>query len=311
MLRYTVRRLTSAVFVVLGVVVATFLMMHLEPGDPARAVLGLHASPRAIATLDTQWGLNDSIPVQLWHFLDQLAHGNLGTSYIEGVSATSLIRARIGVTAALVGMATLFAVVISIPLAAFAAARKDGVEDHAVRATTSVGLGMPAFWFGIVLIEIFALHLHVFPVGGLSGGFFGDVHSLVLPALTASFAIVPLLVRSLRVGMVEVLDADFIAAARAKGLGGLRVLFSHAARNALVPTVALLGLNIAYLIGTTVIIEQVFALDGLGSLLLSSIQNNDFPMVQAITLVFGASVVFVNLVADLVVARLDPRIRLR
>jgi peptide/nickel transport system permease protein len=311
MLRYTVRRLTSAALVVLGVVVATFLIMHLEPGDPARAVLGLHASPRAIATLDAQWGLNDSIPAQLWHFLDQLAHGNLGKSYIEGVSATSLIDARSGVTAALVGMAALFAVLITIPLAALAAAHKDGVEDHAVRTVTSVGLGMPAFWFGIVLIEIFALHLHVFPVGGLNGGLFGDLESLVLPALTASFAIIPLLVRSLRIGMVEVLDADFIAAARAKGLGGLRVLFFHAARNALVPTVALLGLNIAYLIGTTVIVEQVFALDGLGSLLLSSILNNDFPMVQAITLVFGTSVVLVNLVADLVVARLDPRIVLR
>ena len=208
-------------------------------------------------------------------------------------------------------MAALFAVLITIPLAALAAAHKDGVEDHAVRTVTSVGLGMPAFWFGIVLIEIFALHLHVFPVGGLNGGLFGDLESLVLPALTASFAIIPLLVRSLRIGMVEVLDADFIAAARAKGLGGLRVLFFHAARNALVPTVALLGLNIAYLIGTTVIVEQVFALDGLGSLLLSSILNNDFPMVQAITLVFGTSVVLVNLVADLVVARLDPRIVLR
>jgi peptide/nickel transport system permease protein len=311
MLRYTARRLASAVLVVLGVVVATFLVMHVEPGDPARAVLGLHAPARAVAALNTEWGLNNSLPRQLWHFLDQLAHGNLGQSYIEKVPATTLIGQRVGLTAALVGMATLFSVVITLPLAVLAAARKDRLPDHGVRFASSVGLGMPAFWFGIVLVEVFAVHLHLLPVGGLGSGVGGGLESLVLPGLTAAFGIVPLLVRSLRVGVVEVLDADFIAAARGKGLSGLRVLFVHAARNALVPTVTLLGLNIAYLIATTVIVEKVFALDGLGSLLLSSIQNLDFPMVQAITLVLAAAVVAVNFATDLVAARLDPRIRLR
>ena len=133
----------------------------------------------------------------------------------------------------------------------------------------------------------------------------------MLPGLTASFAMAPILVRSLRVGMLEVMDADFIAVARAKGLGNTRVLFAHVARNALVPTVTLLGLNIAYLIGSTVIVESVFNLNGLGSLLLSSILNRDFPVVQAITLVLGTAVVFLNLATDLLAARLDPRIRLR
>lgn len=311
MLRYTVRRLASAVLVVIGVVVATFLVLHVEPGTPAREVLGLHASAGAIAALDAQWGLNHSLPDQLWNFLGQLVHGNLGQSYIEKVSATSLIGARIGLTAELVGLATLFAIAITLPLAALAAAHRDHVADHGVRFASSVGLGMPAFWFGIVLIEVFAVHLHLLPVGGMGSGFGGGLESLILPAFTAALGIVPLLIRSLRVGIVEVLDADFIAAARAKGLSGLRVLFFHAARNALVPTVTLLGVNIAYLIGTTVIVERVFALDGLGSLLLSSIQNLDYPMVQSITLVLAASVVLVNFVTDLMAARLDPRIRLR
>ncbi len=311
MLRYAARRVAAAVLVVFGVTLATFLLMHLEPGDPARAVLGLHATPAAVAALRRQWGLNSSLPVQLGRFLSQLVQGHLGQSYIYNVTAVSLIGARIGQTAALVAVATVFAIIFTVPLSALAASRQNGVADHAVRGLSVVGLALPAFWFGIVLIEVFAVHLHLLPVGGAGSGLGGHLESLVLPALTASFAMAPILVRSLRVGMLEVMDAEFIAVARAKGLGELRVLFGHVARNALVPTVTLLGLNIAYLIGSTVIVEQVFNLNGLGSLLLSSILNRDFPVVQATTLVLGAGVVVVNLATDLLAARLDPRIRLR
>jgi peptide/nickel transport system permease protein len=311
MLRYAARRVAAAVLVVFGVTLATFLLMHLEPGDPAEAVLGIHATPSAIAALRHQWGLTSSVPVQLGHFLSQLFRGDLGQSYIYNVPVSSLIGARIGQTAALVAVATVFAVVISVPLSALAASRQNGVADHVVRAVSVVGLALPAFWFGIVLIEIFAVHLHLLPVGGAGSGFGGHLEALLLPGLTASFAMAPILVRSLRVGMLEVMDADFIAVARAKGLSGGRVLFAHVARNALVPTVTLLGLNIAYLIGSTVIVEQVFNLNGLGSLLLSSILNRDFPVVQATTLVLGTGVVFLNLATDLLAARLDPRIRLR
>jgi peptide/nickel transport system permease protein len=227
------------------------------------------------------------------------------------VSVSSLIGSHIGETAALVAVATAFAVIFTVPLAALAASRQNGVADHVVRAVSVVGLALPAFWFGIVLIEVFAVHLHLLPVGGAGSGFAGHLEALVLPGLTASFAMAPILVRSLRVGMLEVMDADFIAVARAKGLGNTRVLFAHVARNALVPTVTLLGLNIAYLIGSTVIVESVFNLNGMGSLLLSSILNRDFPVVQAVTLVLGTAVVFLNLATDLLAARLDPRIRLR
>jgi peptide/nickel transport system permease protein len=311
MLRYAARRVAAAVLVVFGVTLATFLLMHVEPGDPARAVLGIHATPTAVAALRRQWGLTSSLPVQLGHFLSQLVRGDLGQSYIYGVSVSSLIGSHIGETAALVAVATVFAVTITVPLAALAASRQNGWADHLVRAVSVVGLAMPAFWFGIVLIEVFAVHLHLLPVGGAGSGFGGHLEALVLPGLTASFAMAPILVRSLRVGMLEVMDAEFISVARAKGLGGTRVLFAHVARNALVPTVTLLGLNIAYLIGSTVIVEQVFNLNGLGSLLLSSILNRDFPVVQAVTLVLGAAVVLLNLGTDLLAARLDPRIRLR
>jgi peptide/nickel transport system permease protein len=240
-----------------------------------------------------------------------LVRGDLGQSYIYGVPVSSLIGSHIGETASLVAVATVLAVIITVPLAALAASRQNGWADHLVRAVSVVGLALPAFWFGIVLIEVFAVHLHLVPVGGAGSGFGGHLEALLLPGLTASFAMAPILVRSLRVGMLEVMDAEFIAVARAKGLSGGRVLFAHVARNALVPTVTLLGLNIAYLIGSTVIVEQVFNLNGLGSLLLSSILNRDFPVVQAVTLVLGTAVVLLNLGTDLLAARLDPRIRLR
>jgi peptide/nickel transport system permease protein len=311
MTRYITWRLASAVLVVFGVSVVTFLFLHLEPGSAARSLLGEHATARSIAALQKQWGLNASLPSQFVRYLSGLFHGNLGTSYIYQISTTQLIGERIGLTASLVGLASLFAVVMTVPLAALAASRQDKVADHTIRGITVLGLGLPSFWFGIILIELFSVHLHLFPVGGLGSGFWGYIQSLILPAVTAAIGIVPILVRSLRVGMIEILDAEFVATARAKGLKEPFVLISIVARNAVIPTVTLLGLNIAYLIGSTVIVEQVFNLNGLGSLLLSSILNRDFPVVQGVTIVLGASVVLINLVTDLVAARLDPRIRLR
>jgi peptide/nickel transport system permease protein len=309
MRRYAAKRLLSAAGVAVGVTVATFLLLHVEPGDPARLVLGEHASPGAVAALRHEWGLDRSLPDQFVRFVSGLVRGRLGTSYFYGVSAASLIGQRIGVTLSLVGLATLFAVVIAVPLATLAAARKDRFVDHLVRGLSVVGLGMPAFWFGIVLIEIFAVHLRLLPVGGWGSSFGQHLEGLVLPALTAALAIVPILVRSLRVGMAEVLDAEFVATVRAKGIGELRVLFAHVARNALIPT--LIGINVAFLVGSTVVVEQVFDLNGLGSLLLDAITNRDFPVVQAVTLVLATIVVVVNLITDLLAARLDPRIRLR
>jgi peptide/nickel transport system permease protein len=307
---YLARHLAFSVLVVLGVALVTFLLLHAVPGDPARAVLGEHARPAAVAALRRQWGLSDSLPQQLGHFVASTVTLRLGNSYFYKARVTTLIGSRIGLTAALVAVASVFAVVITVPLATLAAARRDRIADHLVRAITVAGLGMPSFWFGIVLIEVFALRLHVLPVGGSGASPAGFARSLVLPGLTAALAIVPLLVRSLRVGMIEVLDSDFVATARAKGLREPRVLM-HVARNAVIPTLTLLGLNLAFLVGSTVVVERVFALNGLGSLLLDGIINRDFPVVQSVTLVLAVSVVVINLLTDVAAARLDPRIRLR
>jgi peptide/nickel transport system permease protein len=308
---YTGRRLAAAVLVTIGVAIAAFILLHVVPGDPARAVLGEHATQSAVDALRRQWGLSQSLPAQFGHFMLDLVRGRLGSSYFYHEPVLTLIGQRIGQTAWLVLGASILAVGISLPLAALAASRQDRLTDHLIRGAGVVGLGMPAFWVGIVLIEVFAIHIKLLPVGGWGNNLWQHVEGLLMPSLTAALAIIPILVRSLRAGMLEVLESDFVASARARGLSEPRVLFVHVMRNAIIPTIALLGLNIAFLVGSTVVVEQVFALNGLGSLLLDSITNRDYPVVQGLTLVMATAVVLINLVTDLVSARLDPRIRLR
>jgi peptide/nickel transport system permease protein len=301
----------AAIPVILGVAIVTFLLLRLIPGDPARALLGIHASPAAVAALRARLGLDQPIYLQLWSYLDGLVHGSTGVSIYYKVPVSSLIASHVAVTASLVAVATLFSILITVPLAALAAARADRPADHAVRLFSLFGLGMPSFFFGIMLIIFFSVDLRWFAVGGWGLSFGDHLRSLVLPGLTAAIAIVPVLSRSLRVGMLEVIGSDFVATARAKGLRGSRVLFGHVARNALIPTLTLLGINVAYLIGGTVVIERVFGLNGLGNLMLNAIGVRDFPVVQGVTIVYAIAVVLVNLLTDLAAARLDPRIRLR
>jgi peptide/nickel transport system permease protein len=307
---YVVRRLLQAIPVVLGITIVTFFLLRLIPGDPAMTLLGNRGTPEQIAALRARWGLNEPIWIQFWLFLKQLAHGDTGASLFYEVPTRTLIASRIGVTMSLVAMATVFSVLIAVPLATIAAVRKDRSADHVIRAVPLVGLGMPSFWVGLVLILIFAVNLGWFPVGGWGDTLPEHIYGLILPALTAALAIVPLLIRSLRVGMLEVLQADYIATVRAKGVREHRVLLIHVARNAIIPTLTLLGINIAFLIGATVVVERVFQLNGLGSLMLTSISNRDFPVVQGVTFVFALSVIIINLATDLTAARLDPRIRL-
>jgi len=307
---YVVRRLLQAIPVVLGITIITFFLLRLIPGDPAMTLLGNRGTPEQIALLRARWGLDEPIWIQFWLFLKQLAHGDTGASLFYQVPTRTLIASRIGVTMALVAFATLFSILITVPLATIAAIRKDRSADHVIRAVPLVGLGMPSFWVGLVLILVFAVNLGWFPVGGWGETIPEHIYGLILPALTSALAIVPLLVRSLRVGMLEVLQADYIATARSKGLREHRVLLIHVARNAIIPTLTLLGINIAFLIGATVVVERVFQLNGLGSLMLSAISNRDFPVVQGVTFVFALSVVIINLATDLTAARLDPRIRL-
>jgi peptide/nickel transport system permease protein len=307
---YVLRRLLQLVPIALGVTVLVFFLIHLVPGDPARTILGNQATDQRVAALHHEWGLDRPLPVQYAKFMSRIVHGNLGDSLFYGVSAGHLVLQRLPVTLWLIGLGTLLSVLIAVPLAAVAATKRDRIPDHVVRAVPLVGLGFPPFWVGIVLLLVFGLHLgRAFPVGGYGIGFFGHLHSMFLPALTVSFGIAPILIRSLRASLLEVLESEYVTTARSKGLPESRVLVRHALRNAIVSTVSVLGVNIGYLVGGTLVIEQVYALPGIGQLMINSIFQRDFPVVQAVTLVFSIMVVLVYLLSDVAHALLDPRVR--
>jgi peptide/nickel transport system permease protein len=307
---YVARRLLQAVPVALGVTILVFFLVHLLPGDPARTILANHATPKNVALLRHDWGLDRPLPVQYEKFMGRLAHGDLGSSLNYGVGAGRLVRERLPVTLWLICFGALLSVLIAVPLALLAASRRDRVSDHLIRGVPLVGLGFPPFWIGIMLLLVFSLHLgRLFPVGGYGHGFFGHLHSMFLPALTVALALCPILIRSLRAALLEVLEADYITTARSKGLSERRVLMRHAFRNAAISTVSVLGVNIGFLVGGTLVIEQVFAVPGVGQLLLNAIFQRDFPVVQAVTLVVSLLVVLVYLLTDIAHALLDPRVR--
>jgi peptide/nickel transport system permease protein len=306
---FVARRLLQLVPVAVGVTIIVFFMIHLIPGDPARTILGIHATPKAIAELHREWGLNRPLISQYWLFLDRLLHGNLGQSLIYGVSASSLILQRLPATLWLIVYATVLAIVISVPLAMLAASRRNGLRDQIVRAVPLFGLGMPPFWVGFLLIYAFAIHWRIFPVSGYGVGIGGHLVSMFLPSLTVAIALAPVVIRSLRASMLSVLGADYITTARSKGVPGRRLFIKHVLRNAVIPAITVLGINIGFLIGGTVIIENVFAIPGVGQLMIQSIFQRDFPVVQGVTLVFAVLVVLINLLTDVAYATLDPRVR--
>jgi peptide/nickel transport system permease protein len=308
LLRYVGGRILQLLPVLLGITVASFLLLHLVPGDPARTLLGVRATPHEVAVLRREWGLDKSLPVQYVDYLGRVLRGNLGTSIYYQTPVASLIGNALPVTLAMLAIGALFAIVLAVPLALLAATRPGRPADHVIRVVPLFGLGMPPFWIGFVLLILFALTLHVFPAGGYGTTFGQHVRSLILPGLTIAAVTTPILVRSLRTALIEVLDSDFVRAATAKGLPRRRVLIRHGLRNTLVPAVSVLAVNLGYLLGGTVVVENVFGLPGVGNLLLTGIFNRDFDVVQSVTLVYAIVVVVINLGADLAYAALDPRV---
>jgi peptide/nickel transport system permease protein len=308
-LSYVGRRLLQMVPVALGVTILVFFMVHLIPGDPARTMLGARATDQAVAQLRHEWGLDRPLMEQYWLFMKRLAQGDLGDSLFYDTPVLSLIFERVWPTVWLLAYATVLALLISVPLATLAATRKDGSVDQLVRAIPLFGLGMPPFWIGIVLILLLGLRVPLFPVGGYGDGFLGHLYSMFLPGLTVALFLTPILIRSLRASLLTVLESDYITTARSKGIPEWQVLLRHAVRNAIISTVTVLGVNIAFLVGGTVVVEKVFALPGIGALMVDSIFNRDFPVVQGVTLVFAVLVVLVYLITDVVHSLLDPRVR--
>jgi peptide/nickel transport system permease protein len=307
---YVLRRLLQLVPIALGVTILVFFLIHLVPGDPARTILGNQATPARVALLHHEWGLDRPIWVQYGKFMGRIAHGNLGDSLFYGVSAGHLVLQRLPVTLWLIGLGTLLSVLIAVPLAAIAASKRDRIPDHVVRAVPLVGLGFPPFWVGIVLLLVFGLHLgRAFPVGGYGHGFVGHLHSMFLPALTVAFGIAPILIRSLRASLLEVLESEYVTTARSKGLPERVVVVKHALRAGLTPIVTSAGLDLAGLLGGAIISENIFSLPGLGSLAVTSVISADLPVITGLTLLTASLIIFANLVVDLLYAVVDPRVR--
>lgn len=309
--RFLARRLLQAIPVVIGVTIVVFFLIHLVPGDPARTALGLHASPKAVEALREKWGLNDSLPQQYLTFMKRLLTGDLGNSLRYDQSAGALVIERMPVTLWLLGYATLLTCLISLPAALIAASKKGAIRDRFVQLLSVISLGIPGFWLGLVLIEYISVEAGVFPSGGYGSGLSGHVESLFLPSLTIAAGIVPLVIRSLRAEILKVSESDFVTTARAKGLSERQIRLRHVLRNALAPSITVLAVNISFLVGGTLVIEQVFSLGGVGALMLQAINNRDFPVVQAVTLVLALVVVLVNVLGDLAQALIDPRVEAR
>ncbi len=309
-LTYVLRRLVALLPVLFGITFIVFFMIHLVPGDPARTLLGIRATDASVEALHKAFGLDKPLWAQYLDFMGRLAHGDLGRSFFYNTDVSGLVFARLPATLWLLGAATVLSLLISVPLAVLAASRRGGALDQLIRAVPLVGLGMPSFWVGIMLILLLGLKVGLFPVSGFGTDTLGHLHSIVLPGLTVALALTPILIRSLRTSMIGVLDSDYVVTARAKGLTHRRVILSHTLRNAAVSSVTVLGVNIAYLVGSTLVVERVFALPGLGTLMLEAIFNRDFAVVQAVTLLFAVMVVAVNLMTDVAHAALDPRVEL-
>jgi peptide/nickel transport system permease protein len=307
---YILRRLGQALVVLLGITTGSFLLLHLVPGSAANVILGVHASPAAVAQLTRQLGLNTPLPLQYWNFIRRAAELNFGQSAVQDVPVSGLLAHRLGPTLFLAAYATVLSIVISVPLAILSALHRNRPADHLVRLSTMVTFAMPVFWLALLLIILGSVKLHAFPVSGYGQGFVGHLDNLALPALTLSLGLAPLIIRTLRGDLIDTMNKEFVEAARARGLGERRVFSKYLLRNSLVSSTTVIGVNVATILGTVVVVENVFVLPGIGSLLVSAVQSRDLPVVQAVVLVIGALVVLVNLLTDLAYALIDPRVRL-
>lgn len=303
MKQYIVKRLLSGIIVLFGLSVFTFLLIHLIPGDPVRIMLGQRATVEQIESLRGELGLNKPLVVQYLDYASGVLKGDLGTSLKTGRPVSTEIADRFPATAKMAVASLVVAVVIGIGLGVLAAKYKDTPIDGAIMTFSTFGMSIPGFWLGLLVILVFSVHLGWFPIAGGTG-----LKDMVLPAFTLGTLTATALSRLTRAGMVEVLSNDYIRTARAKGMNERIVLLRHAFRNVMIPIVAVIGLELAGLLGGAVIVEQVFGWPGVGTLSIQAISSRDFPMIQGTTLFIGAVYVLVVILIDVLYALLDPRI---
>lgn len=313
MTQFLVRRTAQSFAVLVVVTMIVFAILHFLPGSPARALLGIHATPGAIRAFNRANGYNRALPVQYWLYIDRLVHGNLGFSYHFDQSVRSLLILDLPKTAVLVGASYVLALIIAIPVGLAQALRRNTLIDHTFTAASFVGYSMPTFWLSMLLIIAFSVRLHLFPSEGPQGATVGaalqDPRGLVLPVATLTIVTVAQFSRFMRSSAIDNLLQDYIRTARAKGASQRQLVTRHLLRNSLLPIVTLIGLSLPAVISGAVVVEAIFNYPGMGWLFWTAAGAHDYPVLMGFTVVVGAATVVGNLIADVAYALLDPRIR--
>ncbi|WP_019586672.1 ABC transporter permease [Deinococcus apachensis] len=304
---YVLTRLLQIIPTLILAAVLVFTLVRLLPGDPASAILGDRATPEIVERTRRELGLDQPLPVQFARFVGRLLQGDFGISTSLKVPVLRLIAERLPVTLFLTLYAAVLGALLAVPLAVLAAVRRNTWVDAVIRAVFQVGLSLPVFYIALQLLTLLGARLGWFPIGGYGDTFAEHLYYLFLPALTLGFNLAAVLMRTLRASIIEVLTAEYVDFARAKGLRSRVIMTRHVLRNAMISTVTLLGLNIGALIGGAVITETVFAIPGVGRLMVDAIFGRDYPVIQGLTLMFAVIVSLVFLLTDLIHARLDPR----
>ncbi|MBK5566187.1 ABC transporter permease [Ensifer sp. SSB1] len=308
-LSYLVARLLQIIPTFLLVMVFIFLLVRLLPGDPAIAMAEAKATDAQLEQIRHNLGLDQPLPMQFLVFVKNTLTGDLGRSIMLKAPVTEVILSRLPTTIFLALYSVALAVFLAGPLAFLAASRVNSPVDVAIRGVFQVGLSMPVFYIGLLLLTVLAAQLRWFPVGGYGKTFLANLYHLILPALSVALYTSAIILRNLRASLIEVLDADYVQFARAKGLSPRIIMTRHVLRNALVSTVTLLGLSIGNLMSGTLVTETVFAIPGVGRLMLEAIFARDYPLIQGLTLTFAVLVSVVFLLTDVVQSLLDPRLR--
>jgi peptide/nickel transport system permease protein len=311
MIRYAAGRVLQIVPVLFGVSIVVFLLIRLIPGNPAVAILGERATPELVERVKNQLGLDLPIWRQYLHFLGNASRLDFGPSYFYKQEVSTLTLERIPITLSLVAYAMVIGLVIAVPFGTWAATRREGPADHVIRLVFTGVIGIPTFWMGIILALLLSVRWKLLPLGGVGTSRLDTLWHLTLPALTIGLHVSPILVRALRSSLIEVMSSDYVTTGVAMGLRPVTRFFSYLLRNGLTPFVSTVGLNIGWLIGGTIIIEQVFGVPGVGSLLITSILTRDYSIIQFVALVLAVLVILVNLLTDLTYALLDPRVSFR
>ena len=307
-IRYIYSKILSVVPVIFGVTLVSFFLIHLIPGDPVRIMLHGRATDEVVKQIYQDLGWDKPLITQYFEFLFNAIQGDFGKSYIQKVSVSELIFERIGPSVFLLTYSAILSLIISLPLSYISSIKVNSYSDHIIRSVGLMGFAMPPFWVGILLILIFGLFLNLFPVSGYGEGFIGHIYHLFLPSLTIALFLSPMLTQSLRASILDNLSSDYVEVAKSKCLSNKRIIFSHVFKNSLIPVVTILAVNLSWLISGAVIIEYVFSIPGLGTLLIRAISYRDYTVIQGLCIVFSIMVVVVNLLADLCYMFLNPRV---